>query len=804
MDKRKIIINKVGYPFEGFSPENLVRAVNAILWLMLLITALSVFVPFSPGMPEADLDSSWKFGLNQAMAQGFTFGKGIIFTYGPYASIHTRQYHPATDFMMVMGGLYLALSYWACFWVLMKEVKWRWALVFFASLAGLPDVKNALFFSLPLLVGLVIFKILIWQEGRLARHKWTPFYIALLCSTFGLLPLIKGSLLILCGAIYALCAVFFMANSYRYLAIICLFAPMAAMLFFWIAAGQSVANLPNYVIGMAAISSGYTEAMAIDGNFSEAILYLLASAFLLLVIALQKQRADRSKIFVFGVYFCFLFLSFKAGFVRHDYHALITSQSILIAALLLPFIFNKWVIPAITAAFIVTFYINSHYINESSDIINRFESTYSSAWVGINNRLENRGWLRHSFDAAVKSLREQASFPVLEGTTDIYSCNQSYLIASGNTWSPRPIFQSYSVYTPDLVALNKKYLLSRQAPDNIVFKVEPIDGRLAAIEDGASWPILMQNYRPTLMSHDFLWLKKMSNTNELEEPLLLTSEKQAFGARVNLPQSNGAIFARIEIKPTILGRLATILFKPSQLSISLELNNGNKRQYRIIAGMAKSGFVISPLIENTSEFGLLYGNNGFLDEKRVKSITIAPGIEKSMFWDKDYLITFSQIKITSPFDVSTLYQFDKFDDELSIAKVTAAEKCDGFIDDINGMSPMPAKLFLKSRLKISGWLVASTDKAVLPEAVYVLLTDRQGNHKYLKTHLILRPDVGEYYNRPALNASGFETIADISALEGQYTLGLAMKQSGKIQRCRQFKIPATIAMSQYPASKKTK
>jgi hypothetical protein len=68
------------------------------------------------------------------------------------------------------------------------------------------------------------------------------FYVALLFAPFGLLPLVKGSMLILCGAIATLCAVFFIANKHRLLAIICLFAPIVSMLFFWIASGQSVAT----------------------------------------------------------------------------------------------------------------------------------------------------------------------------------------------------------------------------------------------------------------------------------------------------------------------------------------------------------------------------------------------------------------------------------------------------------------------------------------------------------------------------------------------------------------------------------
>lgn len=780
-------------PFE----EKISLAFNAILSFVVIITAIAVFVPFSPEMPKADLDPSWRFGMNQAVAQGLSFGKEMIFTFGPYASIYTKSYHQSTDFMMVGGSLYLALSYWACFVLLMKGVHWGWALAFLAVLAGLMHSRDPLLFSYPLLVGLLTFKILFAEDRRLINSKFAPFYVALVFAPFGLLPLVKGSILILCCAVAVLCSFFFLVNKHKLFAKICLFTPIVSMFLFWTVSGQSIANLPSYFISMAPIVSGYTEAMAheaVEGNIYEVALYLIASAFLLLAISIQMQIACTSKIFLFCIYFVFLFLSLKAGFVRHDGHAIISGTSILIAALLLPFILNtKIIFLVIVSAIFAWSSIDGNYTNTSTRKVRRnIESTYSSMWYGIKNRISNRNWPKLEFDAAINSLREQATFPVLQGPTDIYSYNQSYLIASGNSWSPRPILQSYSAYTPALAEINRQHLLGSQALDNIIFKVEPIDERIPSIEDGASWPVLMANYQPTGMENDFLFLRKKDSFREIEEPMKLTSEKHSFGESVYLPQSSQPIFAKIEIEPTILGRIASILFKPSLLQITLELNNGIKKQYRIIAGMAKSGFLISPLIEDTANFGMLYGKNSYLAEKLVKSIAIAPRDGKSKFWNDEYTVTFSQIRTAPPIDLSKIYKFDEFDDEFSSSKVVIAEKCDGSIDAINDTFPAPAKFAASNLLRVSGWSAASVNMGTLPEAVYVVLTDDQGNHKYLKTRPTSRPDVGAHFKKPELNESGYSTMADISALEGRYTLGLAIKQSGKIKICPQFKIPATI------------
>ncbi len=94
--------------------------------LLLLLTLISTFVPLSPKMPAPGIDPSWALGLNQAVAQGLAFGKEIIFTLGPYSSLYTKAYHPATDLMMIVGCLYLALTYWGCLLFLMKKINGIW------------------------------------------------------------------------------------------------------------------------------------------------------------------------------------------------------------------------------------------------------------------------------------------------------------------------------------------------------------------------------------------------------------------------------------------------------------------------------------------------------------------------------------------------------------------------------------------------------------------------------------------------------------------------------------------------------
>jgi hypothetical protein len=778
------------------------RLINTALLAALLITLICVFVPFSPEMPAAGLDPSWMHSMNEAVAQGFAFGKDIIFTFGPYASIYTKTYHPATDFMMIGGSLYLALSYWICLVVLIKGVPWRWPIALCAALACITISRDALLFLYPLLVCLTCYKITaITDCERVASIYSSPFFVFVIFMPFGLLVLIKGTILILCSVMILLCCIFFIFNRKITHTIACLASPVFSTTLFWLASGQYIADLACYFTSMAPIISGYSEAMSIGGDALDTILYYLASVFLLVSIYKEKILRIPFKLYLLCVYFVFLFMSFKAGFILHDSnHACIAGTAVLLAALSLPFVIKtRLLFLALVLCIISWSYIYIEYSKTSTlRIPNNIIETYSKTWTGLKNRMEKDLWLKHRFDSAQDALRKQASFPIMQGSTDIYYLNQSYLIASGNNWRPRPILQSYSAYSPWLAEKNMRHLLGVKAPDNIIFSINPLIYRFPSLDDGASWPILMTNYRPTHMAKDYLFLKKKGVINDIAETSILATETHAFGETVILPESEQPIFAEIEITTNILGRIASFAFKqPSPLEIRIKLKNGSSREFRIIPGMIKAGFLLSPLIENSTEFGLLYCKGGYLDAKRVKSFTIMPRDDQPIYWDNQYVVKFRQLKKTyPPIAPLAIYRINKFADALPKEKTKLTHDCHGFIDKIDDTfinTKEASSLLTSGLLRANGWLAVSFDKGILPDAVYVVLTDRFGRHSYLTTDQTVRHDFNTFAKRPDLKDSGFRVFADISSMDGQYTVGLAYKKGDKVNICPQFKIPLKIS-----------
>ena len=118
--------------------------------------------------------------------------------------------------------------------------------------------------------------------------------------------------------------------------------------------------------------------------------------------------------------------------------------------------------------------------------------------------------------------------------------------------------------------------------------------------------------------------------------------------------------------------------------------------------------------------------------------------------------------------------------------------CDGSIDMVNGISPAPQQTQASGVLSVGGWLAVSAKKGIVPDDIFVTLKTPGGAIRYIKTRRGSRPDVNRAFQQPALGDTGYSTTVDISALNGEYLLGLARAYKGKLERCSQFNLPVKI------------
>ncbi|WP_374555677.1 hypothetical protein [Aquitalea pelogenes] len=609
-------------------------------WLLLL-TVYAVFVPLMPGMPSGGLDESWQLGVNEALAKGMVFGRDLIFTFGPYASVYANKYHPAVAHSMLWSGFFLGSCFFLAAILNFASLSLRMTL-FLVLVLAVNFAFDPRFLVYPLLVFAALTR-LDWSLLRMpGQYLGRLLLVSALFAPFGMIVLVKGSFLVTCLCGMVLSSAFLFRRKQWLLAALVVILPFAAMAGFWWLAGQPMDALPDYFRSMLPIISGYTEAMAYNSRVSELLLYLLAAILLLVVAARELELHFFDKMLFLACLFVTLFITFKAGFVRHDGHAVIAASSLAICAVLVcSRVDSRNARSVLALSFIVWLGVCAlHNKPLPKQALQAVASTYGNLFKGSYYRLFEPDAITQRYKVRMTEIAKEGKFPLLHGSSDVYSYDQAFLIATGNDWRPRPIFQSYSVYTDTLSQINLQHLSSSRAPANIFFKVQPIDERLPSLEDGASWMALWQGYHPVRLFNDYLQLARNTQPPIMQLSAAGLEKRTAhLGEAISVPQNGSLVMMRVHVQKNMPGNLVSLLFKPGLLSARLKLVNGQVRSFHVVSGMMSSGFVVSPLIETTNQFNLVYSQDASLVNQKVSSITILSD-SKIMLWQPVITVEF--------------------------------------------------------------------------------------------------------------------------------------------------------------------
>jgi hypothetical protein len=191
--------------------------------------------------------------------------------------------------------------------------------------------------------------------------------------------------------------------------------------------------------------------------------------------------------------------------------------------------------------------------------------------------------------------------------------------------------QSLAVDTPELADLNAAFVRGERAPDSILFQIAPVDDHVPSLEDGRSWPELLTCYDVREVEWPFALLKRSPVPRAWRlTPLVDTPIR--FGEVVPIPPStNDPIWATIDIDRTFWGRIASTLYKPPILSLTIVTPDGRPATYRLVPGMARSGFLLSPVIQNPVDFGLLAADcSPDLADKEATSLVLSGEIDSGL------------------------------------------------------------------------------------------------------------------------------------------------------------------------------
>jgi hypothetical protein len=269
--------------------------------------------------------------------------------------------------------------------------------------------------------------------------------------------------------------------------------------------------------------------------------------------------------------------------------------------------------------------------------------------VGLVERLADRKKLVQRSERARASIRDEDTVPVVPpgADVDLYPFQLSGLFAQRVRWNPRPVFQSYAVYTPALARLNADHLRGADAPHEVLFSISPIDYRLPALEDGASWVPLLEGYRITGYDalHDYLRMRHRQSAVRLgssERPLRLHGN---LGRRLDLPDERTGWLATFDVHPSWKGQLRNLLWKTPSMLITLTLEDGRELQFRFVPEMAAGQFLLSPFVQNARNFAGLAapnGSNGAATPPAVRAIRLDAESSPDM-WKSGYSVDLTSV-----------------------------------------------------------------------------------------------------------------------------------------------------------------
>ena len=635
------------------------RSILLVIGLLLLGFCLLTILPWAASGYGFNIDQSWAIALHVAFANGFQFGKDFVYTYGPYGFVQIDNFYPETYGYLFTLRLLIAVAVWAGLFKLVRYCVARRSgsvvflipiLLFFPNITAWMEYFQFIVIILPLAIYFYVSK------------RLSPALV-LTIATLALASLIKHTYLLLSVFFVVLITIDELFKLKR--------IPQVAILYgvfvwlFWMFARQELTNVPLYLINGLEIVSGFSRAMGVAGNHDEILLYLLGTGLFLLLVALVEWRSRRwwGMLPTLGLAAVF-FITFKGSFTRHDSHALQAFFNIMPVVLIFTAVLwsqirqSSWRWSKIKLTGTVLWSVGLAILLVMSYTV-QARYLYFESGGYVSNALKSMGDKispainmvtgKTNFEANVELDKERVQksnlLPPTSGTVDLYPNEIASIFAYDLPYQPRPVFQSFSAYTDKLARLNAEHLTSPDAADSILFDLNPIDGHLASFEDGLSWPELLTRYDITNIEGRYLLLQRSPQPRKYNFAPL-DRQKVAVGEWYEVPDNSQPLWAKLDLKPNLWGKLAATALRLPNLYLEIETADGMQVKYRAVGDLLDTGFLISPVLSNRWDFLALAGADwqDRLATQQVTKFRIVDRKTNSWLYPHTYQVSLSQLQ----------------------------------------------------------------------------------------------------------------------------------------------------------------
>jgi hypothetical protein len=404
-----------------------------------------------------------------------------------------------------------------------------------------------------------------------------------------------------------------------------------AVLSGWMALGQNLSHLPTYLGRGFELSGGYEQAMGLEASWLISICGFLLATFVLQLVFLGSSRTCEigqkqsrgGRLLITAWLLAFLFITWKHGFVRADTHHVVYFAGFVSILAPLLAVLNRSEVGRNTgqnALALATCMLGLLTLQFSLDP--QFLDV-GKPFLHLTRNLQalvTPDQYFNQMNGALKAQRVSARLPRLLQTVgtkpmDIFGNKQAFAALNGLNLQPRPVFQSYAAYNEPLMHLNEEHYLSDAAPQFVLFRLEPIDERLPALEDARLLRLLLFRYDFAGSDGPFLLLqaqkqaargaRESSGKSVSSELTRLQEGTLRAGERLNLARFGSTnLWLELKLEPTLAGRLRQVLYRPAELALVVwgDGSQVGPRRFRAPVPMLSAGFVASPLLLKTDDF----------------------------------------------------------------------------------------------------------------------------------------------------------------------------------------------------------
>ncbi|TLD72043.1 hypothetical protein FEM03_04780 [Phragmitibacter flavus] len=639
------IVGAVGAASSWSTPstDRVMRALGPLAWLMIFAGNFKLAGTMS--ITGVSLDDSWPLVLEYGAQRNWQLGSDLIYTFGPLGFLFDGRGLGgfAVERLIFAWAYAMFIAYVG--WRVGGRLPWILRIPFWAFIILFP--------STPTLLAAGVACVLMngSKRTRADRLEWLGLMAG--CAVVALVKF--TDFLAISAMIFGFTTLLLMQRRWKFaIAVPTTFAGLH--LVGWMLAGQSLFGFPSYLIGAWQISAGYGETMSYPPAPGMLGWGLALAAALLVCAAVNVAVSGRRWMetgLKSGIVLGCAFLSWKHGFVRADmghvdffmamafpYACLLTVAPGLEAFGTKPKTFS-WRPALVVGAALVALFIAA-----------------AAAYQGAG-RWMHPGWaLKTAAQRIVASpsvkLPQLNEIPaeqriewqlpeitnlVRGAKVDIVNFQQNYAFLNGLNYQPRPVFQSYSSYTPYLHQVNLDYYRSASRPDWVLFQLESIDARHPWLDDAPLMLDLLTGWTPRLREKGFLLLEKPQPIAPQGTWRELQSGKTRWGRTIELPSRppNTLIALKVDAPRSRSGKLKGFAYQPALGVLTLQMQDGRKVNRRFIPSLASTGVQLSPYLETIDDFLSWRANVGGKNE--VVSFRLKAEADADGEYKRDYHYT---------------------------------------------------------------------------------------------------------------------------------------------------------------------